>query len=87
MPVKCRKSVSSREGFCGNPRGIFPNKVLGDSLVDFFGPFSLEKTGEKNPPKNPRQNSNQNLGVSRPKSTLQGSGLDKFAMRSKFTTA
>ena len=30
----------------------------------------------KIPPKNPRQNSNQNLGVSRPKSTLQGSGLE-----------
>ena len=49
-----------------------------DFLVDFFGPFSLEKTGGKNPSKNPRQFSNQNLGVSGPKSTLQGSGLDDF---------
>ena len=43
-----------------------------------MGPFSLEKIGGKNPPKNPQQNSNQNLGVSRPKSTLQESGLDKL---------
>ena len=52
----------------------------GDFLVDFFGPFSLEKVGGKNPPKNPRQNSNRNLGVSRPKSTLQGSSLDNFGV-------
>ena len=38
----------------------------GDFLVDFFGPFSLEKIGAKNPPKNPQQNSNRNSGVSRP---------------------
>ena len=48
---------------------------------DFCGPFSLEKTGGKNQPKNPRQNSNQNLGVSRPKSTLQESALDKKRYR------
>ena len=45
----------SRKGFCRNPRGIFPNKVpsefCGDFLVDFFGPFSLEKTGGKIHPK------------------------------------
>ena len=45
----------SREGFCRNPRGIFPNKVLGEFcggfFVDFFGPFSLEKTGGKIHPK------------------------------------
>ena len=34
-----------------------------------------KKTGQKIHQKNPRQNSNQNLGVSCPKSTLQGSGL------------
>ena len=50
----------------------------GDFLVDFFGPFSLEKIGRKIPPKNPRQNSNRNLRVSRPKSTLQESGLENF---------
>ena len=49
-----------------------------DFLVDFLGPFSLEKTGGKYPPKNPRQFSNQNLGVSGPKSTLQGSGLEQL---------
>ena len=46
--------------------------------MDFFGPFSLERIGGKNPPNNPRQFSNQNLGVSGPKSTLQGSGLEKL---------
>ena len=50
----------------------------GDFWVDFLGPFSLQKTGGKNPPKNPQQNSNQNLGVSRPKSTLQESALDRL---------
>ena len=52
----------------------------GDFFVDFSGLFSLEKAGGKNPPKNPRQNLNQNLGVLRPKSTLQGSGLDKLGL-------
>ena len=71
----------SRKGFCRNPRGIFPTKVLGEFCGGFFGGlfrafFLGKKIGGKNPPKNPRQNSNQNLGVSRPKSTLQGSGLD-----------
>ena len=47
----------------------------GDFFWGFFGPFSLEKTEGKNPPKNPRRNSNQNLGVSQPKSILQGSAL------------
>ena len=55
--------------------GIFrPNSHVnfaGDFFCGFFGPFSLEKTGGKNP----QQNSNQNLGASRPKSKiLQGSG-------------
>ena len=51
-----------------------------DFLVDFLGPFSLEIIGGKNPPKNPRKFSNQNLGVSGPKSKLQGSGLDNAAI-------
>ena len=75
-------SILSREGFCRGPRGIFPTEFRGEFcrgfLVDFFGPSSLEKKGGKNPPQNPRQFSNQNLGVSGPKSTLQGSGLDIF---------
>ena len=73
----------SRKGFCRNPRGIFPNKFRGGFCGGFFGWifssfFFLGKDGRKNPPKNPRQNSNQNLGASRPKSTLQGSGLDRW---------
>ena len=77
-------AIFSREGFCRNPRGIFPTEFPGEFcrgfFVDFFGPFSLEKIGGKNPPKNPRQFSNQNSGVSGPKSTLQGSGLDIFGL-------
>ena len=51
----------------------------GDFLVDFFGPFFLEKGG-KNPPKNPQQNSNQNLGVPRPNPShcKDPAGLDKY---------
>ena len=43
----------------------------------FFGAFFLGKTGGKNP----QQNSNQNLGASRPKFTLQESGLEKVWAR------
>ena len=72
----------SRKGFCRNPRGIFPNKVLGEFCGRFFGgffrAFFLGRKGGKNPPKNPRQSSNRNLGVPRPKSTLQGSCLEKL---------
>ena len=61
-------------------KGNFPTEFPGEFRRGFFGEFlwafSLEKTGRENPPKNPRQNSNQNLGVSQPKSTLQGSGLE-----------
>ena len=70
----------SRLCFCRNPRGIFLDKVPGEFcggfLGEFFGAFFLGKNRRKNPPKNPRQTSDQNLGVSRPKSTLQGSALD-----------
>ena len=73
----------SRKGFCRNPRGFFPNKVLGEFCRGFFwwilsGLFPWKKRSKKNPPKNPQQNLNRNLGVSRPKSTLQGSCLDNF---------
>ena len=76
----------ANKGFCRNPRGNYLNKVPGEFCGGFFGgflaeilgPFSLDKIGGKNPPKTPRQNSNRNLGVSQPKSTLQGSGLDKI---------
>ena len=41
----------SREGFCRNPRGIFPSKVLGEFCGGFFGgffrAFSLEKDRRK----------------------------------------
>ena len=58
----------------------------GDFLVDFWGPSSLGKTGRKNPPQNPQQSSNQNLGASRQKSTLQGSGLDYFFLEASQQT-
>ena len=76
-------SPNSRKGICRNPTEFFlPNYHVtsaGEFLEDFLGPWSLERTGGKNPQqKNLQQNSNQNLGVSRPKSTLQGSVLDNF---------
>ena len=52
--------------------------LCGDFWVDLFGPFSLKKVGGKNLPKKSRVNSDLNLGASRPKSTLQGSGPDNF---------
>ena len=78
---KARDHKCSRKGFCRNPRGIFPNKVPSEFCGGFFGGFFLAfflgKNRRKKSPKNPRQNSNRNLGVSRPESTLQESGLDK----------
>ena len=68
----------------------FLNKYLGEFCGGFFGvdilePFFLgKKPGGKNPPKNPQQNSNQNWGVSRPKSALQGSGLDPLTLMGSF---
>ena len=53
----------------------------GDFLWICFAFFLGKTTGGKNPPKNPWQNSHQNLGASRPKSTLQGSGLEKFPIK------
>ena len=50
-------------------------------LLWIFGalkrPFSMEKKEQKIAPQNPQPNSNQRLGASRPKSTLQGSALEK----------
>ena len=68
--------------------GTFPNKVLGKFCGGFLGGFFRaffrgKKGAKKSPPKNPRQNSNWNLGVSRPKSTLQGSGLEKVSLSKK----
>ena len=71
----------SRKGLCRNPRGIFLNKVPGEFCGGFFGElifsglFPWERRRKKSTKKS-RQNSNRNLGGSRPKSTLQGSGLD-----------
>ena len=66
---------------------MFPTEFPGEFCRGFFGgffqAFSLEKTGGKNPPENPRQFSNQNLGVSGPKSTLQGSGREEFCKYSE----
>ena len=71
----------SQEKASGEIQGeFFPTKswvnFAGDLLVDFFGPLPWKKQEEKST-KNPRQDSNQNLGVSRQKSTLQGSGLEQ----------
>ena len=69
-------NILSREGFCRNPRGISPNKFLGEFcggfLRGFFGGFCRL---ENIPSKSPLQDSNQNLGVTPTKSTLQGSAL------------
>ena len=62
----------------GNFSEQSPGEFSGGFLVFFFwggGRFPWKKD-ERIHPKNPRQNSNKNLGASRPKSTLQGSGLD-----------
>ena len=80
----------SRKAFCRNPRGIFPNKALGefcgDFLVDFFGLFSLENR-KNSTQKSTAKISNQNLGVLQSKSTLQGSGLEKAHMHDRNTYA
>ena len=78
----------SKYPFAKYPFASFWNSqvnFVGDVLVDLLGPFSLEKAAGQIPPQNPQQNSNQNLGVSRPKSTLQGSGLDTLGVRRPFS--
>ena len=66
------------KAFAETREGIYLNKFLGEIregfLVDFWGTFSLEEEGGKNP----WQNSNQNLRALRPKSTLQESGLEEW---------
>ena len=66
-----------RKGVCRNQRGICPNRFLGELfLVEFFlGHFPWKQKGE-NPPRRQQQNPNQSMEASRPKSTLQGSGLE-----------
>ena len=70
----------SRKGPCMGEfiQTSFQTYFEGDFWVDFLGAFSSEKG--KNPPQNPQQNSNRTLGASRPKSTLQGSGLDTVVL-------
>ena len=79
--------LCSRSGFVrkkllqkskGNLSEQSPRRILRGILFGgFFRPFFLDKNRRKtSTPQNPRQNSNQNLGVSSPKSTLQGSGLE-----------
>ena len=72
-----------QEGASAEIRGEF---LQTNSRVNFAGAFfggffpSCVLTGAKtrghNPLRNPQQKSNQNLGVSRPKSTLQEFGLE-----------
>ena len=54
----------------------FQVNFAGDSSVDFSGHFHWKKEGKST--QNPQQHSNQNVRVSRPKSTLQESDLDRF---------
>ena len=78
----------ARKGFYRNARGIFPNKFPSEFCCGLFvdlgggGHFPWTKSREEK--KNIRQNSNQNLGASRPKSTLQRSGLDNLASETLF---
>ena len=80
------QSATVKKSLLQKSEGIFPNKVLGEFCGGFFGGFIsglfLGKKRRKNPPKDPRQNSNRNLGASRPKSTLQGSGRDYWPTHS-----
>ena len=85
MQRLCRLFV--RKSFCRHPRGVFPNRVLGEFCGRFFGGFfralfPWKKLGGKNPRKNPPQNSYQNLGVSRPKSTPVQCGLVYLCLKS-----
>ena len=69
--VKTRLLQKSKgEFFRTNSRVNFAGEIL-----VFLGGFFLGKTGGKIPPKKPQQNTNQNWRASRPKSTLQESGL------------
>ena len=77
IPFVKKRLLQKSEGI------FFPNEAAcffcGGFLVDFFSflLFFLGKKGGKiHHKKNPRQISNRDLGVSRPKPTLQGSGLD-----------
>ena len=55
----------SRNGFCRNPMGIYPNKFPGEFSAGFFGGvFGAFFLGSrmKNPNKDQQQHSNQNFG-------------------------
>ena len=74
----CKIRTLGQEKASAEIRGeFFRTNFAGDFFCRFFGAIFLEKQ-EENPPQNPRQNSNLNLGVSRPKSTLRVSGLEKL---------
>ena len=75
--------IQNKKGLLQKSEGNFSDRIPRWILQGIFwwifsGLFPWKKTGGKHPPKNPRQNSNRNLGVSRPNSTLQGSGLENF---------
>ena len=79
------RDLSGRKRFLQKPEGNFAEQIPSEFGGGFFfggflglSPWKTKKTEEKTPTKNPEQNSNQNLGASRPKSTLQGSGLGKM---------
>ena len=74
----------SREGFCRSPRGLFLNKVLGEFRGGFFcGSFRAFFLWKKNKRKKSTPKSTAKLKSefgTRPKSTLQGSGLETFIL-------
>ena len=72
---------ASQEKASAEIRGEFLRTKSWVKFAGIFGVFPGEKKG--NPLKNPRQNPHQNLGASRPKSTLQASGLQRFSLTKK----
>ena len=70
------------------PQNSVSSLFRNSTLETVFRPFPiLGKKEEKIHPKIHRTKPNQNLGVLRPKSTLQESGLDKLLRRSISSTA
>ena len=77
-----QKRIESQDKASAEIRGgIFPDKFLGEVcrglFGGFWGSFSLEKTGGKNPKSHPQQIQTRIWELRGQKSTLQESGLDR----------